>query len=168
MIQVYTGNGKGKTTAAIGSAVRSLGRGRRVALIQFLKLNETGEIRGLARFENCKVRQFGTENFITERNTKELDHQLVEDGCLWAEEILREKSADLVILDEINVVLHLKLIEIKRITDLIAACPPEIELILTGRHCPQEINSLADYVSEIKEVKHPYQMGTIARKGIEY
>jgi len=168
MIHVYTGNGKGKTTAAIGLALRSLGWGSRVALLQFLKLNASGELRGLARFKNCKVQQFGTENFITEETADELDRQLAEDGCSRAEEILSDKSADLVILDEINVALHLKLIEIKRIIDMIAVCPPEIELVLTGRDCPSEIISLADYVSEIKEIKHPYRNGITAREGIEY
>jgi len=168
MIHVYTGNGKGKTTAAIGLALRSLGRGRRVALLQFLKGRETGEIKGLARFENCKIRQFGTEDLITEGAAGEIDRQLAEEGCLWAEEILRDKSADLVILDEINVALHMKLVEITRVTDLIANCPPEIEMVLTGRNCPPEIIDLADYAGEIKEIKHPYQKGTIAREGIEY
>jgi|AntAceMinimDraft_9_1070365.scaffolds.fasta_scaffold272929_1 cob(I)alamin adenosyltransferase len=168
MIQVYTGNGKGKTTAAIGLALRSLGRGRRVALLQFLKLNETGEMRGLSRFENCQVQQFGTSDFITEETAKELDRQLAQEGCSRAEEILCDKAADLVILDEINVALHLKLIKLERVIDLIAACPPEIELVLTGRDCPPEIISLADYVSEIKEIKHPYRKGIIAREGIEF
>jgi cob(I)alamin adenosyltransferase len=168
MIHVYTGNGKGKTTAAIGLALRSLGRGRRVALIQFLKGQDTGEIKGLARFKNCKIRRFGTEHFITEEAGTELDRQLAEEGCSWAEEILRDKSADLVILDEINVALHLKLIEITRLTDLIASCPPEIELVLTGRNCPPEIISLADYAGEIKEIRHPYKDGVTAREGIEY
>ena len=168
MIHVYTGNGKGKTTAALGLALRSLGRGRRVALLQFLKLRETGEVRGLAEFKNCTIQQFGRENFITEETADELDRQLAEEGCSRAEEILRDKAADLVILDEINVVLHFNLIEIARVTDLIAACPPEIELVLTGRDCPPEIISLADYVSEIKEIKHPYRNGITARKGIEY
>ena len=168
MIHVYTGNGKGKTTAALGLALRSLGRGRRVALLQFLKLRETGEVRGLAEFKNCTIQQFGRENFITEETADELDRQLAEEGCSRAEEILRDKAADLVILDEINVALHLKLIELERVIDLIAACPPEIELVLTGRDCPQEIISLADYVSEIKEIKHPYRKGIIAREGIEF
>ena len=168
MIHVYTGNGKGKTTAALGLALRSLGRGRRVALLQFLKLNETGEMRGLSRFENCQVQQFGTSDFITEETAKELDRQLAQEGCSRAEEILCDKAADLVILDEINVALHLKLIKLERVIDLIAACPPEIELVLTGRDCPQEIISLADYVSEIKEIKHPYRKGIIAREGIEF
>ena len=168
MLHVYTGNGKGKTTAAIGLALRSLGRGRRVALLQFLKGRETGEIKGLARFENCKIRQFGTKDFVTEGATGELDRKLAEEGCSWAEKILRDKSADLVILDEINVALHLKLIEMTRVTDLIASCPPEIELVLTGRNCPPEIIELADYASEIKEIKHPYKDGITAREGIEY
>jgi len=168
MIHVYTGNGKGKTTAAIGLALRSLGWGRRVALLQFLKGRETGEIKGLARFENCKIRQFGTEDFVSEEAPGELDRQFAEDGCSWAEEILRDKSADLVILDEINVALHLKLIEITRVTDLIASCPPEIELVLTGRNCPPEIIDLADYAGEIKEIRHPYKNGITAREGIEY
>lgn len=168
MIQIYTGNGKGKTTAAIGLALRSLGRGRRVVLLQFLKRKETGEMSGLARFENCSIQRFGREDFITEETINELDRQLAEDGCSRAEEILRDKSADLVILDEINVALHLKLIEIARVADMIAACPPEIELVLTGRDSPREIISLADYVSEIKEIKHPYRNGITAREGIEY
>ncbi len=168
MIHVYTGNGKGKTTASLGLALRSLGWGRRVALLQFLKLRETGELRGLAGFKNCIIRQFGREDFITEETANDMDRQLAEEGCLKAEEILRDKTADLVILDEINVALHMKLIEITRVMDLIKACPPEIELVLTGRDCPPEIISLADYISEIKEIKHPYRKGIIAREGIEY
>ena len=168
MIHVYTGNGKGKTTASLGLALRSLGWGRRVALLQFLKLRETGELRGLAGFKNCIIRQFGREDFITEETANDMDRQLAEEGCLKAEEILCDKTADLVILDEINVALHMKLIEITRVMDLIAACPPEIELVLTGRDCPPEIISLADYISEIKEIKHPYRKGIIAREGIEY
>ena len=168
MIQIYTGNGKGKTTASLGLALRSLGWGRRVALLQFLKVRETGELRGLAGFKNCIIQQFGREDFITEETADEMDRQLAEEGCLKAEEILRDKTADLVILDEINVAIHLKLIEITRVMDLITACPPEIELVLTGRDCPPEIISLADYVSEIKEIKHPYRNGINAREGIEY
>jgi len=125
-------------------------------------------MRGLSRFENCQVQQFGTSDFITEETAKELDRQLAQEGCSRAEEILCDKAADLVILDEINVALHLKLIKLERVIDLIAACPPEIELVLTGRDCPPEIISLADYVSEIKEIKHPYRKGIIAREGIEF
>lgn len=168
MIHVYTGNGKGKTTSALGMALRSLGIGRKVAVIQFLKGVETGEIKGLDRFDNCLLRQFGTKELIVKLPADDIYLQLVEEGCSLAEKILRDRAADLLILDEINIALDLGLVEIKRIVDLIRNCPEEIELILTGRNCPPEIIDCADYVSEILEIKHPFQIGITAREGIEY
>ncbi|MEA1927983.1 MAG: cob(I)yrinic acid a,c-diamide adenosyltransferase [Candidatus Auribacterota bacterium] len=168
MIQIYTGNGKGKTTAALGLALRALGWGKRVALLQFLKINSSGELKSLARFKNCEIRQFGQEEFITAETATQDDRQRAEAGCRRAEEILRDGSADLLILDEINIALHMNLIEISRVQNIIKNCPLEIELVLTGRYCPPEIISRADYVSEIKEIKHPYREGLTAREGIEY
>ncbi|MDP8214220.1 MAG: cob(I)yrinic acid a,c-diamide adenosyltransferase [Candidatus Euphemobacter frigidus] len=168
MIHIYTGNGKGKTTAAIGLALRVLGWGKRVRLIQFLKQSPSGELVALARFENCQLRQFGSHEFITRETAKASDRKRAEEGLSWAEEAIHEKAADLIILDEINVALDMNLLSIDRVRDLIAICPTEIELVLTGRGCPPEISSLADYVSEIREVKHPYQEGIQARKGIEF
>ena len=168
MIQIYTGNGKGKTTAALGLALRALGWGKRVALIQFLKQNATGEARGLARFKDCEIRQFGRDQFITRQTAEAIDHRLAKEGFARAEEIVRVKDVDLLILDEINVALDLNLLDLDRVRGLIERCPPEIELIMTGRDAPPGIISLADYVSEIKEIKHPYRNGTTARKGVEY
>ena len=168
MIQIYTGNGKGKTTAALGLALRALGWGKRVRIVQFLKQSTTGELKGLARFENCEIRQFGRDQFITRQTAEAIDHRLAKEGFARAEEIIRAQDVDLLILDEINVALDLNLLDLDRVRDLIKLCPPEIELVLTGRDAPPGIISLADYVSEIKEIKHPYQKGRMARKGIEY
>ena len=168
MIHIYTGNGKGKTTAALGLALRALGWGKRVRVVQFLKQRATGELKGLAQFKNCEIRQFGGEGFVTGETVGPIDRRRAEEGFIWAEETIRDRAVDLLILDEINVALHLNLLDLDRVRDLIEGCPPEIELVLTGRDAPPGITSLADYVSEIKEIKHPYRNGSTARKGVEY
>ncbi|MFH1038904.1 MAG: cob(I)yrinic acid a,c-diamide adenosyltransferase [PVC group bacterium] len=168
MIHIYTGDGKGKTTAALGLALRSLGWGKRVCLIQFLKMRPSGEIASLTRFENCRVLRFGSEECILARPPGQDDRREAQEGLDRAEEILREKSADLLILDEINLALDLGLLDAAGVLSLIAGCPPEIELVLTGRNCPGGILSRADYVSEIREVRHPYRKCIAARQGVEY
>lgn len=168
MIHIYTGDGQGKTTAALGLALRALGWGKRVTLVQFLKKQPSGEGRSLARFENCLVRHFGKEDFLLDRPRDREDRREAAAGLAEAEKILRERSADLLILDEINVALDLGLLPAERVEQLLSGCPPEIDLVLTGRNCPAGILSRADYASEIRKIKHPYRRGRAARKGIEY
>ncbi|MDP8235261.1 MAG: cob(I)yrinic acid a,c-diamide adenosyltransferase [Candidatus Erginobacter occultus] len=168
MLHIYTGNGPGKTTAALGLALRSLGRGKRVALVQFLKKRPSGEILSLARFKNCLVRRFGKEEFLLDRPPDPEDFREAAAGMEETEKILRERSADLLILDEINVALDLELLPPARVIKLIADCPPGIDLVLTGRNCPAEILDRADYAVESREIRHPFRQGKGPREGIEF
>lgn len=167
MIQVYTGNGKGKTTAALGLALRASGAGLKVYIGQFVKKGSYGEIKALSKIKNIKIEQFGAGCFI-KKNPTVKDFQSVKEGFLKVKEIIKKKSYDLVILDEINVALNLKLLSLEEVIELIKNTPASMELVLTGRNAPSAILKLADLVSEIKDRKHYYQKGVKARKGIEY
>lgn len=167
MIQVYTGNGKGKTTAALGLALRASGAGLKVYIGQFVKNGRYGEIKSLGKISNIKLEQFGAGRFIKKSPSLQ-DFQSVKKGFLKAKEIIKKKAYDMVILDEINVALNLKLLSLKEVIELIKNTPQSIELVLTGRNAPYAIIKLADLVSEIKDRKHYYKKGIKARKGIEY
>lgn len=167
MIQIYTGNGKGKTTAVIGLAVRAAGAGFNVYICQFAKGRLYNEIKALKKFKNIKVRQFGRRCFI-KKSPEKIDIQMALSGIKEAAQIIHKKKYQLVILDEINIAVKLKLIPLKLLLNLIRNTPKSTELILTGRYACQKIISLADLVSEIKEVKHYYAKGIKARSGIEF
>jgi len=167
LIQVYTGNGKGKTTAALGLALRAAGAGLKVYICQFLKGRYYCELAALKKLENIKVEQFGTGCFIL-KNPTQKDRVLAKAGLKAAEKCIYGKCYDVIILDEINVALKLKLLELKDVISLIKNIPPKTELILTGRSAPPEILKLADLVSFIHDRKHYYKKGVKARKGIEY
>lgn len=167
MIQVYTGEGKGKTTAALGLALRALGAGLKVYICQFLKGKYCCELLTLKKLKNIKLEQFGKNCFLRKAPTKE-DIELAGAGLKATQEAIQKKYYDVVILDEINVALKLGLIRLKDIIRLIKNTPKETELILTGRGAHPEIIKLADLVSEIKEKKHYYKKGLKARKGIEF
>ena len=167
MIQVYTGNGKGKTTAALGLAIRAAGAGRKVYIGQFIKGLEYCELKSLKKFKNIKVEQFGRGCFIKRKPAqKDIDLACAGLKKVWA--IAGNKKFTLIILDEINVALDLKLLECREVLRLIKSFPKKTELVLTGRNAPQEIIKIADLVSEIREVKHYYCQGQTARRGIEY
>lgn len=168
MIQVYTGNGKGKSTAAFGFALRALGRGLRVEVIQFLKGEESGERKAFARaFPEVGWRYFGRPGFIRGKPSPE-DCRRVEEGLAWAWEVAARGKANLLILDEINNALSLGLLSLERVVTFLKEKPPSLEVVLTGRNAPLEIIALADLVTEMHEIKHPYQQGIGKRKGIEY
>lgn len=173
LIQVYCGNGKGKTTAAIGQGVRAVGHGLKVIMIQFLKGNPTGEMESLKHLEpQFKLFRFERERdfFWNLSNSEKQD--LVEDiqnGLNFARKVMDTRQCDVLILDEILGVLKNNLVDMEDFLDFIDNKPPEIEIILTGRNVPTEIMSRANYVSTIDDTKHPYQNeGVGARKGIEY
>lgn len=169
MIQVYTGEGKGKTTAAIGQGMRALGQGHKVIMIQFMKGDETyGEIKTLKKIRNFKVIQFGLETFVEKGNPSKKDLALAQKGLKFAIETIKEKKYHMVILDEINVAVDYGLVKLSDVLLLIKDCPKQIELVLTGRYAAKELIEQADLVSEIKEIKHPYQKGFVSRKGIDY
>ncbi|MCX7756796.1 MAG: cob(I)yrinic acid a,c-diamide adenosyltransferase [candidate division WOR-3 bacterium] len=169
MIQVYTGNGKGKTTAAIGQAIRALGHGYKVLMIQFMKGDPNyGEVKFLKKLKNFKLVQSGLPTFVKKGHPSDEDRKLAQAGISLAEKSIACKKYQMIILDEINVAIDYGLIDLKTVLKLIKECPKETELILTGRYAPQELIDLADLVSEVKEIKHPYQKGIVSRKGIDY
>jgi len=169
LVQVYTGNGKGKTTAAFGLALRAIGRGLKVYIIQFIKGGfDYGELYIVDKLPNLTLKAFGRGKFVTEKPAEKVDVEFAEEALALAEEVVKSGEYDIVILDEINVALNLKLIKIGKVMELINSKPKHVELVLTGRYAPNEIIEAADLVTEMKEVKHPFNEGFEARKGIEY
>jgi len=169
MVQVYTGDGKGKTTAALGLALRALGHGLKVYMIQFMKGNpDYGELRAGRRLEGLTIRQFGRTDFVDRDDPAEEDLSLARQGLEHAGAIIAAGGYDLVILDEINVAMDFGLVPVKAVLDLIENKPRGIELVLTGRSVPQSIIEAADLVTEMRELKHYYQQGRTARDGIEH
>lgn len=167
MIHVYTGNGKGKTTAALGLALRAAGAGLKVYIGQFVKGGHFSELNSLKKIKNVKIEQFGANCFIKNKPGAK-DIKNAQKGLKRIKEILIRQSYDVIVMDEINIALDLNLIKLKEAIDLIEQMPKDKELILTGRRAAKEILKLADLVSEIKEIKHYYTKGVCARKGIEY
>lgn len=169
LTQIYTGNGKGKTTAAIGQAIRALGHKFKVIMIQFMKGDpDYGEIKTLKKFRYFTVIQSGLPTFVEKGNPSKKDLELAQKGLVLAKKAIKEKKYNMVILDEINVAVDYGLIKLSDVMELVKKCPKQTELILTGRYAPQELVAIADLVSEIKEIKHPYQKGFVSRKGIDY
>ncbi len=169
-LQVYTGTGKGKTTAALGLAFRASGHGFKTALLCFMKGNiEYGELKAARDNEFIDVFQLGRETFVDKENPDPEDVRLAEKGFEKAEEIIDSNAYDIVVLDEINVVLDFKLLEIPEVMRLIRKRGEGTELVCTGRGAPEEIKNEADLVTEVRELKHYYsEDGTESRKGIEY
>ena len=165
---IYTGNGKGKTTSAIGQAIRCAGTGRKVYFVQFLKAQPTGEQKILTKIPNISFKKFGITEFIINNNLKKEHFIQIEKGIIYLDNILKNKKIDLLVLDEFNLVLYYNLIKLDKFKEIIKICKnKKIELIITGRHLNEEISNLADLVTEMKEIKH-YFKETLARKGIEY
>jgi cob(I)alamin adenosyltransferase len=163
-VHVYTGCGKGKTSAALGLCLRAVGRGLSCCFIQFLKGKTSGEIEAVKRLPNFHFIQTGRPNY--DFCTTEVDRELALKGLQIAEEALGK--FDILVLDEINIAVHLGLIPLSRVIALIERKPPEVELVLTGRHAKAEIIKRADYVTEFHLIKHPFYRGENARKGIDY
>lgn len=171
LIHIYTGTGKGKTTAALGLCFRAAGWGIRSAFIQFMKAQETGEIHASAKFPGTMVfEQFGSTGFIRDKNSPVyMEHMAAaKEGLNRAREILTEKRFSIVVLDEILTLPHFGLAAVNTIEELLDIKPREVELILTGRGAAQELIDRADLVTEMKEIKHYFSTGLIARKGIEF
>jgi len=167
LIQLYTGEGKGKTTAAMGLAIRAAGRGRKVVIVQFLKGTDTGELHSLALIPNITVlRNLECTGFfhtappeIRLKITKENNENLRKALAL---------SCDLILLDEVCAAYDLEAVDRKAVDDLLRGFSLEKELVLTGRNPPRHFCDAADYISEIYSVKHPFDRGVQAREGIEY
>ena len=167
MIHVYTGNGKGKTTAAFGLALRAAGSGLNVYIAQFAKGRLYNEIKALKKINKIKVEQFGRRCFI-KKSPDKIDIQIAKSGFKKVSEIILKNKFQLVILDEINIAVKLKLLPLDDLLKLMNSTPESIELVLTGRYAHPKVILLADLVSEVKELKHYYNSGVKARRGIEF
>ena len=169
LVQVYTGNGKGKTTAAFGQALRAVGQGYRVCIIQFMKGRKYGEFLAAEKYlPNLTIHLSGLDSFVMRDNPAPLDIELARQGLDLARQAIASGDYDMVILDELNVAADFRLIPLDDVIDLIKNKPASVDLILTGRYAPPEIVELADTVSEICEIRHHYNAGVKDRAGIEY
>ncbi|MDD5436533.1 MAG: cob(I)yrinic acid a,c-diamide adenosyltransferase [Candidatus Omnitrophica bacterium] len=166
-IHVYTGNGKGKTTAALGLALRASGAGLKVYIQQFAKSCEYSEIKALRKIPGIKVSQCGNGTFIFGK-PKISDIECAKRGFRDAKKKILSGRYDLVVLDEINVAMKFGLVSVRSVMGIIKHKPKSVELVLTGRGCPPSIKNIADLVTEMREVKHPYRQGIAGRKGVEY
>lgn len=165
-IQVYTGNGKGKTTAAIGLALRAICAGKKVYFGQFAKGMNYSELKIPELLNDFTMEQFGRDAFINGVPT-EKDMEFAEKGLEKIETAVVSGEYDVVVLDELNIVLYYKLLDISKVLDILKRKNPKVEIIITGRYADPEIVEAADLVTEMKEIKHYYKKGVTARKGIE-
>ena len=166
-IHIYTGNGKGKTTASIGLIIRALGHNKKIAMVQFMKKDENyGEYRYL--HNKIALFQVGRNEFVDFKNPAKIDIELAQKGLEKAKKLIFSDEYDMIVLDEINVSIMFRLINEKDIIMIMKEKPERLELILTGRGATKEMINNADLVSEMKEIKHYYNKGIDGREGIEY
>jgi cob(I)alamin adenosyltransferase len=169
MVEVYTGNGRGKTTAAIGLAFRAAGRGLRVHIIQFMKGDETyGEFKSCREHPLIAIEQYGRKEFVNPNEPTTVDLELGERAMERSREVLAEGEADVVILDELSVAIAFKVVKLRDALALVELRKPHVELVITGRGAPRELIDRADLVTEMREVKHPFKKGVLARQGIDH
>ncbi len=184
LIEIYTGNGKGKTTASIGLAIRAAGYGNRILLIHFMKSKRYGESNILKDIENIEEIYLGKPYFVSknpeikkmfpdvvvfEPGNPPMEYvKMIEDGLRNAEERMVSGKYDMIILDEIITAVYFELVGMKKILEFLDRKPANVEIVMTGRYAPDELIERADLVTEMKEIKHPYQKGIEAREGIEY
>ena len=165
---LFTGNGKGKTTASLGAAIRAAGHNSRVFMIQFMKGRLYGELAAAESLENLTIEQYGRDEFVDPKDPEGVDIELAAKGWARAVELVNKRLCDMIILDEINVAVSFGLIEVEEVVRFIENRPGEIDVILTGRYAPDQLVALADTVTEMREIKHHYSKGVQMRKGIEY
>ena len=168
LVQVYTGNGKGKTTAALGLSLRAIGNGLSVAMVQFMKSDqETGEYRMSKELNGFTLIPCGLPPLVDPKNPTDGDKAAAREALDIAKELLYSGKFDLFIMDEVNVAMGWKLIDPKEVIGILKGRPKNTEVVLTGRYVPDDIVAFADLVTEMKMIKHPYDKGIGPRKGIE-
>lgn len=168
LIIVNTGNGKGKTTAALGVAMRACGYGMKVLMLQFFKGKwKYGELRSAPKLGTLELRTLG-QGFTWESKDIEVDKRMVRDAWEQSKQEILSGKYDLVVLDEINYALSYNFLPLDDVVEFLKKKPPMLHLILTGRDAKPEIIEIADLVTEMREIKHPFQQGIVAQKGIEF
>ena len=170
LIHIYCGDGKGKTTAAVGLAVRCAGRGNKVLLVQFLKSRDSGELYSLAKLPDIEVmRGKESKKFTFQMNEEEKHALLIEHNKMFKQVLAKIKNGgySLLILDEVIGALNAKVFEMPKLIEFLRHKPENLEVVLTGRNPAPELVEIADYVSEMRKVKHPMDKGIMAREGIE-
>lgn len=184
MIYIFTGDGKGKTTSALGVGLRAVGAGFSVLLIRFLKAKGTSsEEKSILQLKKFKIKSFGRKGFFVPKEElkrhpefkkygvkpfEKIDKELAEKGFKEAEKAVSSKKYNVVILDEINMALYFKLLSKRKVISFLKKYGKDLDIILTGRNCPKEIIKIADLVTEMKEIKHYYKRGIPAKKGIDF
>ena len=173
-IQVYTGNGKGKTTASLGLCMRALGRNWKVLLVMFTKGGDNyGELISFKKLskeinDNLTIVQAGLDRIVYSDNANDKDKQVIQNGWKVVKEAIKNNEYNLIIMDEINICLDLGLLDLNEVVETLKHKPEEMEIVLTGRNAKQEIIDIAHLVSKIEPVKHYWDTGVVAREGIEY
>ncbi len=169
LVEIFTGGGKGKTSAALGVVLRALGHGLRVCIVIFMKGGyPSGEWGVLSKLPNIRIARFGVKTFTDPANVKPEEVEQAKQALVVAREAVLGGSYDLVVLDEVNVAVAWKLVELDDVVKLLQDKPQNVELILTGRRADARLVEMADLVTECLKIKHPYDKGIMARKGIDY
>ncbi|MGE4275259.1 MAG: cob(I)yrinic acid a,c-diamide adenosyltransferase [Candidatus Methanomethylophilaceae archaeon] len=169
LVHVYTGDGKGKTTCALGLTMRAWGSGRKVCFIQFMKKGESyGEVKAMGNCPGIDHFQYGSGDFVYKGKVKDEDLCQAQEGLKHALEATRSGDYDMVVLDEVVITLFFEVFSEEEVLDVIRNKHPRVELVLTGRRAPQSIMDAADYVTEMVSRKHPYEQGVMARRGVEF
>ena len=169
LVQIFTGEGKGKTSAALGVVLRVLGHGLRAYIVFFMKGDYPyGEFRILSGLPNVDMARFGFRTFCDPTNVKPEEKEQARQALTAAREAMLSGHYDLVVLDEVNVAIAWKLVDLDEVIRLVEDKPPDVELILTGRYADNKLVRLADLVTECLKIKHPYNEGVVARRGVEY
>jgi len=169
LIIVITGDGKGKTTSAIGQAMRAAGHGKKILIVQFMKGKKYGEVLCTEKhIPDISIIQCGLDSFVMKDNPAPVDVELAQQGLKISQEAVASGNYDMLILDEINVAMDFKLVSIQDVLNLLKNKPTGMDIILTGRYAPAEIIEVADTVSEVREIKHHYSQGIKERAGIEF
>lgn len=169
MLQVYTGTGKGKTTAALGVALRASSYGMKTLMLSFLKDDpEYGEARAAKSLPWFTLRQVGRDAFVNFRNPDPIDLKMCRDGWEEAKEAISSLAADIIILDELNIVLATQMLPTQEVVDFLKQYKSTVEIIMTGRGAPPELVAIADLVTDMSEVKHYFHKGVGSRNGIDH
>lgn len=169
LVQIFTGDGKGKTSAALGVAIRALGHGLRVHITSFMKGDYPyGEQQVLALLPDITLARFGNQDFVDPANVKPEEKEQAERALEDARRAVLSGDYDLVVLDEVNIAAAWNLVDVRDVVELIKQKPDNVELILTGRYADERLIEMADLVTEMREIKHPYKRGVPGRAGIDY